>query len=66
MREVQAIVKDKKYRHIKVFGTRHSFNTIADTRANLDYKDDKTVHICTQKLLSTQFMKANVAGEAEP
>ena len=27
VREVQAIVKDKQYRHVKVIGTRHCFGT---------------------------------------
>ena len=30
--EVQKIVKSKDYRYLKVIGTRHCFNTIADTR----------------------------------
>ena len=63
--EVQQIVKDPRYKHVKVIGTRHCFGTIADTRANLGSKEDRTAHICLEKMVSTQFSKAKVAGEEE-
>jgi len=66
VREVMMIVKDKQYRHVKVIGTRHCFGTIADTRAAPESKDDRTVHICTEKLVSTQFSTAQVQGYDAP
>ena len=61
--EVQKIVKSNEYRHVKVFGTRHCFNRIADTMAFIEgYKKGRTAHISLEKFTWAQFSTAVVKG----
>jgi len=63
--DVQKICKDKQYANIKTIGTRHCFNTIADTRnyTDLSTKKGKTVHICTENLKTLHFNEELIKGE---
>ena len=61
--DVQKIVKSKHYKNIKVFGTRHCFNKIADTREYAPgYKTGTTAHVSLEKFTWTQFDKAVFKG----
>lgn len=52
--QVQAIVKDERFKHLKVFGTRHCFNKIADTRAQKGRRE-ATAHICLKNMQDILF-----------
>lgn len=41
--DVQSIVKNSSYTHVKAFGSRHCFNTIADTGVDAEREHFKAV-----------------------
>ena len=47
-------MKNPDFKHVKVFGTRHCFNRIADTRANKGRRE-YTAHICLKKMQDILF-----------
>ena len=64
--DVQTIVKDKRYQSLKVIGTRHCFNTVADTRKFAPgTKTGIAAHISVEKLKSFVFEKIVIKGEEE-
>ena len=58
---MQEIVKNRKFEHVKAFGTRHCFNDIADVKVNPEAAQFKrldqrlTAHICLEKLTHIWF-----------
>ena len=52
--EVQAIVRDQNYSNLKAIGSRHCFNTIADTKMS-----ENTAHISLENLKEFEVMEKN-------
>ena len=63
--ELQQIVKDAQYSKLKVIGTRHCFNTIADTGHKTGSNTGKTGHICLENMTSAYFDKVVIIGEED-
>ncbi|XP_066928285.1 alditol oxidase-like [Clytia hemisphaerica] len=63
--ELQRIIKDVRYAKLKVIGTRHCFNTIADTGHNTDLETGETAHICLENMTLTYFDKVVIGGEED-
>ena len=59
--DVQSIVKNPTYSHVKAYGSRHCFNTIADVGVDAEREHFKAVgqkksaHICMEKLTKIWF-----------